>query len=194
MERTKLRRKPQRGSHERAVIDAIVDEALVCHVAFVTPDGPVVIPTTHVRVDAAIYIHGSVGSRMLLALASGGDACVAITLLDGLVLARTALHHSANFRSVVIFGKPTRIDDPEHKQHVLAALLDKIEPGRSRACRLPNTKELAATTVIGIPLAEASAKIRTGPPLPDDPDDAALPYWAGVIPIVTTRGDRVSSF
>ncbi|HEY3803727.1 MAG TPA: pyridoxamine 5'-phosphate oxidase family protein [Kofleriaceae bacterium] len=189
--RTRLRRKPQRGSHDFAVIAAICDEALVCHVAFATPDGPVVIPTTFVRAGEQLYIHGSAASRMLETLAEGGAACVAITLLDGLVLAKTAFHHSANYRSVVAFGSGRRVDDREEKLAALAALVDKLEPGRSRACRLPNAKELLATLVIAFPLTEASAKIRTGPPLPnDDPDDEALPYWAGVIPIVTTRGPR----
>jgi uncharacterized protein len=190
-DRTRLRRKPQRGSHDFAVIAAICDEALVCHVAFSTPHGPVAIPTTFVRAGEQIYIHGSAASRMLETLAEGGAACVAITLIDGLVLAKTAFHHSANYRSVVAFGTGRRVDDREEKLAALAALVDKLEPGRSRECRAPNDKELLATLVIAFPLTEASAKVRSGPPLPnDDPADDALPCWAGVIPIVTTRGPR----
>jgi nitroimidazol reductase NimA-like FMN-containing flavoprotein (pyridoxamine 5'-phosphate oxidase superfamily) len=191
MDRTRLRRKPQRGSHDRAVIDAICDEALVCHIGFSSPDGPVVIPTTFVRVDAGLYVHGSAASRMLETLAEGGSASIAITLLDGLVLAKTAFHHSANYRSVVAFGRGRRVDDEPEKRAALAALVDKIDAGRSAGCRPPNAKELLATLVIAFPLTEASAKIREGGPVPNDPDDDALPYWAGVIPMVTTRGPRI---
>lgn len=191
MDRTRLRRKPQRGSHDRAVIDAIVDEALVCHVAYTTDHGPVVIPTTFVRIDDQLYLHGAVGNAMLSRLAEGADACVAITLLDALVLARTALHHSVNYRSVIVYGRASRVDDPELKRATLAALLDKVAPNRSAECRPPNDKELAATQVIALPLTEASAKIRSGPPLADEGADATLPYWAGVIPFVTTRGEPI---
>jgi len=191
MDRTRLRRKPQRGSHDRAVIDAILDEALVCHVAFASDHGPLVLPTTFVRIADELYLHGAAGNAMLSALADGRDACLSVTLLDALVLARSAMHHSVNYRSVVVFGRAHRVEDPAHKRAVLAALLDKMEPARSTACRPPNDKELAATQVIALPLSEASAKARTGPPLPDEDEDAQLPYWAGVIPIVTTRGERV---
>jgi hypothetical protein len=193
MDRTQLRRKPQRGSHDRAVIDAIVDDALVCHVAFVGAHGPIVMPTTHVRIADQLYIHGAVANAMLGSLAAGIDMCVAITLLDAIVLARTALHHSVNYRSVIAFGRGARVDDPDRKRAALAALLDKVVAGRSRACRMPTDKELAATQVIALPLTEASAKIRTGPPLPDDGDDAKLPFWAGIIPIVTTRGEPIAA-
>jgi nitroimidazol reductase NimA-like FMN-containing flavoprotein (pyridoxamine 5'-phosphate oxidase superfamily) len=192
-DRTRLRRKPARGSHDFATIAAICDEALVCHIAFTSPHGPVVIPTTFVRTGEQLYVHGSAASRMLETLAEGGAACIAITLLDALVLAKTALHHSANYRSVVAFGCGREVTDKAEKHAALAALLDKIEPGRSRACRPPNDKELAATMVIAFPLAEASAKTRTGGPLPDDPEDTHLPYWAGTIPIVTTRGSRIAA-
>jgi len=192
MDRTQLRRKPARGSHDRDVIARICDEALICHVGFVAPHGPVVIPTTFVRIGSELHIHGSVGSAMLNALAEGGHACVTITLLDALVLAKTALHHSANYRSVVAFGRARVVEHRDDKLASLAALLDKVEPGRSRACRLPNEKELKATRVVALPLTEASAKIRSGGPLPDDnADDAALPYWAGLIPLITSRGERI---
>ena len=192
MDRTRLRRKSSRGSHDQAVIDAIVDEALVCHIAFVTPHGPIAIPTTHVRIGDTLYVHGSAVNAMLTTLATGVDACVTITLVDALVLARTAFHHSMNYRSVVAFGRATEVTDRVTKLAALDALVEKIEPGRSRECRPPNHQELLATCVIAMPLTEASAKIRTGPPLPDDNDeDRALTYWSGIVPIVTTRGERI---
>jgi nitroimidazol reductase NimA-like FMN-containing flavoprotein (pyridoxamine 5'-phosphate oxidase superfamily) len=190
MERTRIRRKPQRGSHDRSVIDAILDEALVCHVAL---PGPVVLPTTFVRMDDHIYIHGAATNGMLSRLSEGLDVCVAVTLLDALVLAKTALHHSVNYRSVVIFGRGELVTDPARKQASLGALLDKVVPNRSRDCRMANDKELAATQIIAVSLAEASAKMRQGPPLEEDGADAALPYWAGVIPLITTRGEPISA-
>jgi uncharacterized protein len=193
MDRTRLRRKPQRGSHDRTVIDAIVDEALVCHFACVTPHGPLVLPTTHVRVGDQLFVHGSAVNGILTALGAGIEACVAVTLLDALVLARTAFHHSVNYRSVVVFGRASPVVDPAAKRVALAALIDKVEPGRSTRCRPPNDKELAATAVLAMPLSEASAKIRTGPPLPDEPEDEALPYWAGIVPLMLTRGERIAA-
>ena len=192
-ERTKLRRKPQRGSHERATIDAILDEALLCHVGFVAAHGPVVIPTTFARIGDRIFLHGSSANHMLRTIAAGLDVCVAVSLLDELVLARTAFHHSVNYRSVVLFGRATSIEDTDEKLAALATLVDRIAPNRSRACRPPNAKELAATLVVAVPIAEASAKTRTGPPLPDDGEDADLPYWAGTIPLVTSRGTPASA-
>lgn len=192
-DRTKLRRRPTRGSHDRAVIDAILDEALICHVGFTAPHGPVVIPTTHVRVGDQLFIHGSAASSMLRSLATGLDVCVTVTLLDGLVLSRTAFHHSVNYRSVVVFGRATLVDDTEAKLASLASLIDRVVPGRSSACRPPNAQELLATTVIAMPIAEASSKIRSGPPLPEDGEDAALPYWTGVIPIHTTAGAPIAA-
>jgi uncharacterized protein len=186
-DRTKVRRKPARGSHELAVIEAVLDAGLVCHVAFTGPHGPIVIPTTHVRVGDQLYLHGSASNAMLRALARGLDACVAVTLLDGLVLARTAFHHSVNYRSVVLFGRAAEVVDLDEKRRVLGALVDKLEPGRSRACRPPNEKELLATLVVRLPIAEASAKVRSGPPVPDDGDDAQLPYWSGEIPLRLVR-------
>lgn len=191
MERTQLRRKPQRGSHDRAVIDAIVDEALVCHVGYLAPHGPIVIPMAHVRIGDRIYVHGAATNAALAGLASGGPACVTITLLDGLVLAQSALHHSMNYRSVVVFGAGARVDDPDERRRALAALVDKPTPGRSAACRPPSAAELAATLVVGFPLTEASAKIRSGPPLAPSAEDAALPYWAGVIPLSIARGEPI---
>ncbi len=186
-DRTRLRRKPGRGSHDRAVVEAILDEALLCHVGFVVDGAPVVIPTTFVRLGDLIYVHGAVANRMLRSIA-GVETCVTVTLLDALVLARTAFHHSVNYRSVVIFGAARVVDDPVEKRAALAALVDKVVAGRSAACRPPDDKELAATSVLALPIDEASAKSRSGPPLPDDGADAELPYWAGVIPLETVRG------
>ncbi|MBA3459392.1 MAG: pyridoxamine 5'-phosphate oxidase family protein [Deltaproteobacteria bacterium] len=187
-DRTKVRRKPQRGSHERAVINEILDEALICHVGFVTERGPVVIPTTHVRIDDQLYIHGSAASHMLRSLSNGIEVSVCVTLLDALVLATTAFHHSVNYRSVVMFGRAFPVEDTATKLTYLAALVDRVAPNRSGACRPPNAKELAATSVLGLPIAEASAKIRSGPPLPEEGEDADLPYWSGIIPLVSSRG------
>ena len=206
-ERTKLHRKPARGSHDRAAIDAILDEAIVCHVAFpggaVAPSryasipmsagpqeqaAPIIIPTTHVRVGDTLYLHGSAASHMLRSLATGAEICVCVTLLDALVLARAAMHHSVNYRSVVLFGRARAVEDRAEKLAALAALIDHVVPGRSRACRPPNEKELVATLVVALPISEASAKARTGPPLPDDAEDAALPWWAGIVPLRTVRG------
>lgn len=192
-DRTRVRRKPGRGSHERAVIDQILDEALVCHIAFVGHGAPVVLPTTQVRVGDAIYVHGSAASHMLRTLAEGVDVSVAVTLIDGLVLSRTAFHHSVNYRSVVLFGRASLVEEPALKQRALAALVDKLVAGRSSACRPPNDAELAATKLLALPIEEASAKIRSGPPLADEGEDAALPYWAGVIPLHTTHGAPITA-
>jgi len=188
-DRTRLRRRPGRGSHERAVIDAILDEALVCHVGFVGAYGPVVIPTTHVRVDDQLYIHGAVANQMLRSLAGGIDACVTVILLDALVLARTALHHSVNYRAVMIFGRAVVVEDPGIKAVALARLIDRVAPNRSLACRLPNPEELTATSVLQLPIIEASAKVRSGPPVPEEGADAELPYWYGIVPLHTVRGE-----
>lgn len=190
-DRSRLRRKPSRGSHERAVIDGILDEALVCHVAFAGPAGPIVIPTTHVRVEDAIYIHGSAANHLLKSLATGVDVSVAVTLLDALVLARTAFHHSVNYRSVVLFGRATLVEDGDTKRRVLDALVDKVLPNRSQRCRPGDASELAATKLLALAIEEGSAKIRSGPPVADTGEDAALPYWCGVIPLLTTRGAPV---
>ena len=192
-DRTKLRRKPQRGSHERVEIEAILDEALICHVGFVGAHGPVVIPTTHVRVGYHLYLHGSAASHMLRSLAGGLDVSLCVTLLDALVLSRTAFHHSVNYRSVVLFGRAQLVEDTPTKLAALAALIDRMVPGRSTACRPPTAKELAATSVLGLPITEASAKARSGPPLPDEGEDLALPYWAGVIPLHSSRGTPVNA-
>ncbi|HUJ63604.1 MAG TPA: pyridoxamine 5'-phosphate oxidase family protein [Kofleriaceae bacterium] len=192
-ERTRLHRKASRGSHDRAAIEAILDEALICHVGFASDAGPVVLPTAQVRIGDQLYVHGAAQNAMLGALARGAPACMTITLLDGLVLSRTAFHHSVNYRSVVVFGRARRVDDPVEKRAAFAALIDKIEPGRSARCRPPSDKEMNATLMIALAITEASAKSRSGPPLPDDDDDAKLPYWAGVIPLVTSRGAPIAA-
>lgn len=183
-DRSRVRRRAQRGTYDDAVIHAILDEALVCHVAL---PGPRVIPTTHVRIDDALYLHGSTANHLLTTLARGAEACIAVTLLDALVLGRTAMHHSVNYRSVVLFGRGRLVTDEDEQRRALAALLDKVAPQRSRHCRPPDDRELAATQVIAFPITEASAKIRAAPPLVDDAD-LALPYWSGLIPLATVRG------
>jgi uncharacterized protein len=192
-DRTRFGRKAQRGSYDRAVVHAILDEALVCHVGFVTPRGPFVIPTLHARIDDQLLIHGAVKNHMLGALVDGTELSIAVTLVDGLVLARTAFHHSMNYRSVVLFGRATEVTERVAKRAALDALVDRSAPGRSAACRPANAKELAATRVLAIPITEATAKVRSGPPLPDDGEDAELPYWAGVIPLHTTRGSPINA-
>jgi nitroimidazol reductase NimA-like FMN-containing flavoprotein (pyridoxamine 5'-phosphate oxidase superfamily) len=178
--KTKLRRKPQRGSHERETIDAILDEALVCHLGVIEEGGwPVVIPTLHVRIGDHIYVHGSAASRTLRKAAES-RVCLTATLLDGLVLARAAMHHSANYRSVMLFGSGQPIEGAEEKLSALEALVEKLVPGRWADVRAPTKKELRATSVLRIPLEEASAKVRSGPPVDDDAD-YELPVWAGVV-------------
>ena len=180
-ERTTVKRLPKRASYDRETIHAILDEALICHVGFVVDGAPVVIPTIHWREGDLLYFHGSAASRMLRNLRDGVDACVTVTLLDGLVLARSMFHHSINYRSVVVFGKATEVTDREEKLRALERLVEHVVRGRSAEARPPNETELKATLVLSMPIEEASAKIRTGGPL-DDEEDYALPVWAGVLP------------
>lgn len=182
-DRTKLRRKPARGSHERSAIEAILDEALVSHLGVVDDGLPVVIPTLHARVGSRVYLHGSAASRALRE-SKGSDVCLTATLVDGLVLARAVMHHSANYRSAVLFGEGRWVDDEGEKLTALEALVEKIVPGRWGDARVPTAKELRATAVLSIPLDEASAKIRSGPPQDDDAD-LGLPVWAGVVGLRT---------
>ncbi|HEX4337366.1 MAG TPA: pyridoxamine 5'-phosphate oxidase family protein [Polyangiaceae bacterium] len=186
-ERTRARRRANRASYDAGVIHAILDEALVCHVGFALEGQPYVIPTLHVRVGEWLYLHGAVANRMLGALRDGLPACVTATLVDGIVLARSAMHHSLNYRSVVVLGTAELVSDRSEARAALNALVDRVQAGRSAHCRAPNDAELAATSVVRLRIEEASAKVRTGPPV-DDPADHALPYWAGVIPVGTTRG------
>ncbi len=180
--RTAVRRLPKRGVYDRAAVFAILDEALVCHVGFARDGQPFVIPTIFTRVEDRLYVHGSAASRMLDALAEGIDACVTVTLVDGLVLARSAFHHSMNYRSVVVLGRARLVIDPEEKRAALEAIVEHVVPGRSREVRAPSERELLATSVLRLDLVEVSAKIRTGPPV-DDPEDMDLPCWAGEIPL-----------
>ena len=197
-DRTKVRRLGDRGRYDRETIHAILDEALVCHVGFVVapegaPDGagaPVVIPTIHWREGDWLYFHGSAASRMLRSLKNGVEACVTVTLIDGLVLARSAFHHSMNYRSVVVFGKAREVTGDE-KISALEGLVEHVMKGRSRDVRQPNEIELKQTLVLALPLEEASAKIRTGGPV-DDEEDYALPVWAGVVPLQLTRGEPIA--
>ena len=187
-ERVRLRRKRERGSYDREVIDAILDEGLVAHLGIVDDSGqPYVVPTLHARRGDVVYCHGSVASRTLRALASGAPACLTVTLLDGLVLARAAMHHSANYRSVMLLGAASVVEEPEEKLAALEAVVEHIVPGRWRDVRPPSANELKATSVLSIAIEEASAKVRNGPPL-DDEEDYASSAWAGVLPIAAAAG------
>jgi nitroimidazol reductase NimA-like FMN-containing flavoprotein (pyridoxamine 5'-phosphate oxidase superfamily) len=187
-ERTEIRRLPKRAAYDRETVYRILDEGLVCHIAFIADGRPVVIPTGYGRKDDTLYIHGSTASRMFRTLAAGAEVCVAVTLLDGLVLARSAFHHSMNYRSVVIFGQASVIDDPAAKVEALRAFTEHVAPGRWPEIRPPSRKELQVTMVLAIPLKEASAKVRSGPPI-DDEEDYALPVWAGVLPFSDATGE-----
>ena len=189
-ERTKLKRLPKRGHFDRETVYGILDEGFICHVGFAPQGQPFVIPTGYARVADKLYIHGSQASRMLRTLSGGVDACVTVTIVDGLVLARSAFHHSMNYRSVVIFGRAEIVEDREQKISALVALSEHIVRGRWADVREPNEEELIKTTVLELPLVEASAKIRTGPPL-DDEEDYALPIWAGVIPLSLVAGEPI---
>jgi nitroimidazol reductase NimA-like FMN-containing flavoprotein (pyridoxamine 5'-phosphate oxidase superfamily) len=188
--RTTLKRLPKRGTYDRETIDSILDEALICHIGIVVNGAPVVIPTIHWREGDTLYFHGSVASRMLHSLREGVDACVTVTLLDGLVLARSTFHHSMNYRSVVVFGKAREVTDREEKLRALDALVEHVVRGRSAEARGPNESELRQTLVLALPLEEASAKIRTGGPI-DDEEDYTLPVWAGVVPCGLAFRDAV---
>jgi nitroimidazol reductase NimA-like FMN-containing flavoprotein (pyridoxamine 5'-phosphate oxidase superfamily) len=180
-----LRRKRERGSHERARIDAILDEALIAHLGIADEHGqPFVTPTLHARCGELVYLHGSTASRTLRALRAGAPVCLTVSLLDGLVLARAAMHHSANYRSAMLLGKARLVESPREKLSALEAIVEHIVPGRWAEARVPSENELKATAVLALPIDEASAKIRSGPPQ-DDEEDYALPVWAGVIPLVT---------
>jgi nitroimidazol reductase NimA-like FMN-containing flavoprotein (pyridoxamine 5'-phosphate oxidase superfamily) len=190
-ERNTLKRLPKRGVYDRELVYQILDEGFICHVSFSVDGQPFVIPTGYARIDDQLYIHGSQMSRMLRMLAQGVDVCVAVTLVDGLVLARSAFHHSVNYRSVVIFGRAAVIEDKEAKLAALFAFSEHVLPGRWNDVRKPTEQELKATTVLSLPLVEASAKVRTGPPIDDD-EDYALNLWAGVLPFKLVAGEPIS--
>jgi uncharacterized protein len=186
-ERTRVVREPQRGVYDRETIYAVLDEGLVCHVGFSADGQPFVIPTLYARIGDAICFHGSAVSRMLRGLSEGANVCLTVTLVDGIVLARSVFNHSMNYRSVVVLGRATLVDAAEEKLEALRAFTEKILPGRWNDARQPNEKELKATSILRLPLTEVSAKVRVGPP-EDDAPDYQLPIWAGVIPLRLAAG------
>ena len=191
-EQTRVRRLPERGKYEQETVYSILDEGLICHVGFIASDGrPVVIPTSYGRKDNRLYIHGSAASRMQRILATGIDVCVTVTLMDGVVLARSAFHSSINYRSVVIFGKAKQIEDAKQKAEALYAFSEHLLPGRWAEIREPTEQELKGTSVLVIELNEVSAKVRTGPPI-DDAEDYVLPVWAGVLPMEAKFGEPLA--
>jgi uncharacterized protein len=191
--RTSPSRHAQRVSYDQETVHAVLDEAVVCHVGFVVEGRPVVLPHLHARLREVLYLHGSTGARAMQAAPGEGlEVCVTVTLLDGLVLARSAFHHSVNYRSVIMHGTATVVEDSQEKTAALAALVEAVAPGRTGGTRPPSRNELAATTVLRLDLREVSVKVRTGPPI-DDPEDLALPYWAGVLPLVSGLGTPQAS-
>ena len=184
--RSTVRRNPKRGAYDREVVNAILDAGIVAHVGFVHDGQPFVIPMSYVRDGDRLLLHGAGGSRLMRSLASGAPACVTVTLLDGIVLARSVFHHSMNYRSVVALGSAKKLDGAE-KAAALAALVEGLVPGRSGEARGPDRAELAATMILAFPLDEVSAKARSGPPA-DDPADLDLPIWAGTIPLALRPG------
>lgn len=188
--KTQVKRAPKRGHYDFDTVASILDEGLVCHVGFVVDQQPFVIPTAYGRVDDKVYIHGASASRMIKSLSAGLDVCLTVTLLDGLVLARSVYHHSMNYRSVVLFGRAQVVANPAEKMTALKAFTEHVMRGRWDDVRSPNPAELAATSVLSLPIAEASAKIRTGPPI-DDAADYSLPVWAGVLSFAPVSGAPV---
>ena len=189
--RTQVRRHPERGAYDRESVHAILDEALICHLGYVADDGsPRVIPTIHTRVGDTLYLHGSAASRTMRSLSGGLDVAVAATILDGLVLARSAANHSMNYRSVVVYGRARALTDAEERLVVARAIVEHVVPGRADHVRMPSDKEDRETTMLALSLDEASAKIRTGPPLDDEPD-LESPVWAGVLPLDLRPGPPV---
>lgn len=189
--RTKVRRLPDRANYDKTFVHGVIDEALTCSVGFAVDSKPWVIPTIHARVDDMLYLHGAPANHMLKTLAGGVETCVSITLIDGLVLARSAFHHSMNYRSVVMFGLATKVDDGAEKRAALDALVEQVVRGRGVDARPPSDKEMRATLVLRLPIDEVSAKVRTGGPI-DDADDLGLSVWAGVVPCTTTYGTPVA--
>ncbi len=188
--RTRVVREPHRGVYDRETVNQILDEAFLCHVGFAVDGQPFVIPTSYGRKENSLYIHGSAASRMLRQMKDGVPVCVTVTLLDGLVLARSVFNHSMNYRSVVILGKATLVDNPEEKLEALRVLSEHIIRGRWDDARQPNEKELKATSVLRVPIEEFSAKVRTGPAI-DDEEDYSFPTWAGVIPLAIKAGQPI---
>jgi uncharacterized protein len=181
---TTVKRHPERGAYDRATIDSILDEALICHLGFVADGRPFVIPMIHARDGDTLYVHGSPGSRMLRAAKDGVDICVTVTIVDGLVLARSVYNHSMNYRSAVVLGRAHELTDADEKLRAMHRVVEHVVCGRWDDARQPNEGEIKGTTILALPLDEASAKVRSGPPTDDD-DDLDLPIWAGVIPLTT---------
>lgn len=188
--RTQVRRLRERGVYDRPAIDAILDEALICHLGFVHDGHPFVIPTIHARKDDVIFVHGSPASRMLQTMSEGIDVCLTVTLLDGLVLARSVFHHSMNYRSVVVLGRARPLTDPDEKMTALHTIVEHVQPGRWEDARQPNADEFRKTSVLALPIEEASAKVRSGPP-GDEEEDYELPVWAGVVPVTLRAGTPI---
>ncbi len=190
--RVRVRRLPGRGRYQRECINAILDEGFVCHVGFVSRDGPVVIPMAYGRHGDRLYLHGASGNAMLRGASAGGQLCVTVTLVDGLVLARSAFHHSINYRSVVVYGIGEEVTDADEKERALTIIVEHLVPGRGADARPPTATELRATRVVRVPLTEASAKVRAGGPNDDD-EDLDLPVWAGELPFLSTTGLPVAA-
>lgn len=190
-ERTRVKRLPERGVYDTDKIHAVLDEAPICHVGFIAEHGPVVIPTIHARVDDTLYLHGSPASAMLRST-PGEQVCITVTILDGLVVARSAFHHSMNYRSVVVFGEPRIVDDPAERMVALEAITNHVIPGRWDEARQPNDKEDRGTKLLAVSLDEASMKTRSGPP-GDDDEDMDLDIWAGIIPMALTAGPPITA-
>jgi uncharacterized protein len=189
--RTKVRRLPKRASYDKLTVHAILDQGYICHVGFAVDGQPYVIPTVYARAAATLYIHGSAVSRTLRTLAQAVPVCITVTLLDGLVLARSAFHHSLNYRSVVMIGDARLVGDHDEKMRALHLITNHVVPARWEEARTPNELELRQSSVLALPLKEVSAKIRSGPPL-DDNEDYSLPIWAGVVPVETRLGTPIS--
>jgi nitroimidazol reductase NimA-like FMN-containing flavoprotein (pyridoxamine 5'-phosphate oxidase superfamily) len=189
--RTAVHRLKKRAVYDKTIVHAILDEGFVCHIGFVVEAQPYVIPTLYARQGDCLYFHGAMASRMLRTLASGVDVCLTVTLVDGLVLARSAFHHSMNYRSVVVLGQARLVQDPEERMRALELITDHAVPNRWAEVRGPNELELKQTSVLALPLLEVSAKVRAGPPV-DDEEDYSLPVWAGVVPIENHVGRAVS--
>jgi len=190
-DRTKIRRVPERANYDRELVHGVIDEALTCSVGFAVDGKPWVIPTIHTRVDETLYLHGAPANHMLKSLADGIETCVSITLVDGLVLARSAFKHSVNYRPVVMFGLATKVEDGAEKETALAALVEHVARGRGADARPPTANELRSTLVLRLPIQEVSAKVRSGGPL-DNEEDLGLDVWAGVLPCTTAYGDPLA--
>lgn len=189
--RSKVRRLPERGAYDRETIEAVLDEGFVCHVGYCTPEGPVVVPTGYARVGDAVYLHGAAANHALRTIGTGEPVCLVVTLVDGLVLARSAFHHSINYRSVVLFGHAHEVRDEEEKRRALDAVVEQIVPGRTADARGPSDSELRATRVVRVTVNEVAAKVRAGGPIDDAEDIEAGGIWAGHIPLAAVAGPPV---